>query len=191
MRATNLMLVVAVVLAGCSENSRNARTENEAVKPSVKEIAAAYQSYAKMTDSEVFVNPELAMLCRGATQQEVADARLKFGPHAHTAILIYMNEPAAKTFSSGANSYPVGSVIVKRKKVLGFHDPLSGNLVHDSDNGVGGMVKRQRGFDPAHGDWEYFYFENPAQIESGKISSCVECHQTAKGTDYVFGSWRK
>jgi hypothetical protein len=53
------------------------------------------------------------------------------------------------------------------------------------------MVKRSSGYDAKHGDWEYFYFENPAKIESGRISSCVQCHDSAKKQDYVFGTWRK
>jgi hypothetical protein len=57
-------------------------------------------------------------------------------------------------------------------------------------NGVGGMVKRPPGYDPEHGDWEYFYFEDPAKIESGKIGSCVACHAGA-GQDHVFGSWAR
>jgi hypothetical protein len=60
----------------------------------------------------------------------------------------------------------------------------------DPSHGVGGMVKRAAGFDPAHGDWEYFYFEDPAHIESGAIATCTGCHASARATDYVFGSWR-
>jgi hypothetical protein len=51
------------------------------------------------------------------------------------------------------------------------------------------MVKRAPGFDSAQGDWEYFYFDDPSKIESGRMASCIECHRTAKQTDYVFGLW--
>ena len=53
------------------------------------------------------------------------------------------------------------------------------------------MVKRAPGYDPEHGDWEYFYFEDPAKIEQGKIQSCVRCHAGAKATDHVFGTWER
>jgi hypothetical protein len=58
-------------------------------------------------------------------------------------------------------------------------------------NGVGGMVKRHKGYDPANGDWEYFYFEDASKIESGRISSCIQCHSRASDRDYVFGDWAK
>jgi hypothetical protein len=156
----------------------------------VSGIAKGYTNYHKITDHEVYVNPLLAMLCRGATQAEVEAAREKDGPHANTAILIYMNDLAADAFGKGSKPFPVGSVVVKRKTILGYRDN-SGNYGIHGENGVGGMVKRAPGYDPAHGDWEYFYFDNPAKIQSGRIDSCVKCHETAKGKDYVFGTWKE
>ncbi len=156
----------------------------------IAEIAAEYASYHKLTDKEVYVNPALAMLCRGASREEVESARITHGPHANTAILVYMNEPAAQAFSSRTNVYAVGSVIVKQKRIHGYWDRNSGKRVASAENGVGGMVKRAAGYDPAHGDWEYFYFEDKSKIQSGRIQSCVQCHEGAKDKDYVFGTWR-
>lgn len=39
------------------------------------------------------------------------------------------------------------------------------------------------------GDWEYFYFEDLAKIESGKIASCVNGHEGVKDRDHVFKRW--
>jgi hypothetical protein len=52
------------------------------------------------------------------------------------------------------------------------------------------MIKRPPGYDPDHGNWEFFYFEDPVKIESGKIASCVDCHNIAR-QDHVFGDWAK
>ena len=157
--------------------------------PSISEIATTFTNYSRFTKDIVYVNPQLAMLCRGATKEEMDAARTKFGPHANTGILIYMNPPAADAFGTNAVSFPVGSVIVKQKTILGYtHN--NGKWARDADCGVGGMVKRPAGYDPAHGDWEYFYFEDPKKIESGRISSCVQCHDAAREKDHVFGTWR-
>lgn len=155
--------------------------------PSVAEIAVAYTNFPQITKGVVFVNPELAMLCRGASKEEVDAARIRLGPHANTGIVIFMNDQAATAFRKNAGQYPVGAVVVKQKTVHGYTDKLGKRVV--GDNGVGGMVKRSPGFDPKHGDWEYFYFENPKRIESGRITSCVQCHSSAKDKDYVFGTW--
>ena len=157
------------------------------VNPSVAEIARSYTNFQQITKAVVYVNPELAMLCRGASKQEVDTARLRFGPHANTGVLIFMNDIAAAAFRTNANSYPVGAVVVKHKTPHGYILKDGKHVL--GDVGVGGMVKRAPGFDAKHGDWEYFYFEDRNQIESGRISACVQCHDSAKQRDYIFGTW--
>lgn len=173
-------------LAGCSR----LWSQSSSPQPAVAEVANAFPTYRQITKSVVYVNPELAMLCRGASQEEVEAARLKYGPHAHTGILIYMNEPAAKAFGGTGSAFPVGAVIVKQKTLLGYRN-AEGKEIRQAAKGVGGMIKRPAGYDPAHGDWEYFYFEDPKKIESGRIESCVQCHSAAKDKGYVFGNWRQ
>jgi len=139
-----------------------------------------------MTPQPVHVNPELAILCRGVSEADVEQARKKEGPHANTMVRIYMNDLAADAFKQSASNYAVGAVIVKEKQEERHFDKDWNIVVARA--GVGGMVKRAAGFDAEHGDWEYFYFEDPAKIESGKIASCVACHAGAS-RDNVFGSW--
>ena len=164
----------------------------------------------------MFVNPEFAALCIGVTQAAVEAARVTKGPHANAAVLIFMNTFAAKAFADNTTSYPVGSVVVKQKEFLpsratstgvkalseptlpfardaasrGNGGASSQMAIHGSPAGVGGMIKRPAGYDPEHGDWEYFYFEQPTKIEHGRIASCVQCHAAAKSSDFIFGSWR-
>jgi Cytochrome P460 len=159
-------------------------------QPFISEVAANFTNYQQITKSVVFVNPELAMLCRGASKDQVEAARIKFGPHANTGILVYMNKPAADAFATNAYAFPVGAVIVKQKTIQDYTDK-DGKRVHEADTGVGGMVKRPSGYDSEHGDWEYFYFEDAKKIETGRISTCVQCHSAAKDKDYVFGTWHK
>ena len=160
-----------------------------APRPSVAEIAAGYTHFTRMTPEVVFVDPGLAMRCRGLSPEETAAARALHGPHALAGVLIHMNDLAAAAFRTNAARYPVGAVVVKRKTV---HVDLRREGTSDAaDNGVGGMVKRPPGFDPEHGDWEYFHFDDPRRIESGRIPSCVRCHEAAKDRDHVFGTWKR
>ncbi len=100
-----------------------------------------------------------------------------------------MNELAENAFRRRSSAYPVGSVVVKEKTALGYMSEGNEQTMTRPHDGVGGMVKRPPGFDAAHGDWEYFYFEEPSRIESGRISSCVQCHGGASARDHVFGGW--
>src|SRR5262249_41411779 len=133
--------------------------------PSIAAILTNYTNYTMMTRGHVAVHAELAMLCRGVTQAEVEAARVKYGQHASAAVVIYMNHAAARAFRQGTNSYPVGSVIVK-EKMFGGYFAKDGKPAHDATDGMGGMVKRAPGFDPAHGDWEYFYFDDITKVET-------------------------
>lgn len=180
---------ILILLTGLS-SAWSQSSPSAGVHLSVSEVAVTFTNYDRITKDVVFVNPELAMLCRGVSKEQVDAARIKFGPHANTGILIYMNKLAAGAFITNAGAFPIGAVIVKQKTIYDYTN-TDGKRVHEADTGVGGMVKRPVGYDPTHGDWEYFYFENPAKIESGRILTCVQCHSSAKDKDYVFGTWRK
>jgi hypothetical protein len=162
----------------CSITPASARQTQADRQPTLAEIAVAYPSYQKITESPVQVNVELMLQCAPTRPEQLEAARAEHGPHARASILVFMNDAAARVFAARSGTYPVGSVIVKHKTI-------------SASFGVGGMVKRAPGFDPAHGDWEYFYFEDPAKIDGGRISTCIECHASAKRTDYVFGTWKQ
>ena len=188
MACSNFTQFFSSLLAGFAQSAERMSAQTNA-STSIAQIAVVYTNFQQLTKNAVFVNPELAMLCRGASKEEVDAARIRFGPHANTGILIFMNDLAAVAFRTKAAQFPVGAVVVKQKTVHGYLDKDGKRVV--GDNGVGGKVKRSPGFDPKHGDWEYFYFENLKKIESGPITSCIQCHDSAKNKDYVFGTWYK
>lgn len=193
-------------LPGCSGEQTASMSTSDAKKqagaiesrtvqdaPVVEELARSYAELTLITKEPMLVDPQLASLCVGISQQTVDDARKLNGPHAHTSVKIYMNEIAAEAFRDRSTAYPVGSVIVKEKLGLEYDlidaDGERERNASKTASGVGGMIKRAAGYDSEHGDWEYFYFEGPTKIEHGKIASCVECHRGASATDYVFGGW--
>jgi hypothetical protein len=187
MRVFLLLIIGQLASVGCSRADGTAPSADKESTPQVSKVANDYKHLLTMTDGPVPVNPELAMLCTGVTQQALEHATVRTGPHTNTTVRVYMNAPASKAFREGPTPYPVGSVIVKQKEGLDYYMPdRSEARTHD---GVGGMIKRAPGFDAAHGDWEYFYFEDPSKIESGKIDTCVKCHEGAAAKDHVFGDW--
>jgi dienelactone hydrolase len=152
-----------------------------------KEAAAAYRSFEKITPEPVSVDPKLARFCRGANERELKEAAKRNGPHAHSAVTIFMNELATKAYR-GRSTYPEGAVIVKEK--FKYRYLKSGGMVWPND-GVGGMLKRENGYAPEQGDWQFIYFEDMFRIETGKMASCVDCHKNAEAKDFVFGDWGK
>lgn len=202
-----LPLIIVALLVGC-DSKTSSKTSTTAGKPemlmsapslsttgqsepNVHDISAGYKGFDLLTDKPVFVDRWLAMSCVHHTPAELDALAVKVsGPHAHSEVMIYMNDLAAAAFRRSAVAYPVGSIIVKEKWAV----PDQGTANEQGPgtrDGVGGMVKRSPGYDPQHGDWEYFYFDDPAKIQSGAMDSCVQCHAGAAGTDHVFGSWAK
>ena len=190
-RLTVLLITVATLAGGHpADVSQASPTAEAGESPTVAEIASGYQEYRKMTSDGHLVNPEFLLDCAGTVSEE--EQFEIYGPHSGTSIRIFMNEAAVKTFRgrrTAAESYPVGAVIVKEKII---HQPPKegfGKGVERGTMGVGGMVKRASGYDPSGGDWEYFYFSDPEDIEAGVIRSCATCHQGARSRDFVFGTW--
>jgi cytochrome P460 len=181
------LLIVLTCSLGCSRSV--APTKIGDVGPDIQQIAESYRKLNSMLPHAVSVDPAFAAMCRSVSPEEIQEAAQLNGPHARAYVQIYMNEQAAAAFKQASAQYPAGSVIVKEKaSVPEVSDGANPQPAKPSD-GVGGMIKRPPGYDPEHGDWEYFYFENANKIESGRISSCVQCHQSAEKTDHVFGNW--
>jgi hypothetical protein len=183
----NLFCIIAFATLCACTPKRDAADSSDAAQ--ISDIARTYTQLTRLTKSPVRVDARFSMLCRGMTPEE-ADAMVKkSGPHADAAINIYMSDLAATAFDQASAAYPVGAIIVKEKLSQSAPAaPQPGDAPPPID-GVGGMIKRPSGYDPAHDDWEYFYFEDPAKIQSGKIESCIQCHAGAATKDYVFGTW--
>ena len=189
MRPLLCSLFALLAVCGCAGRDDAAVPPGRLISPRIADIATGYKSLQLITREPVQVNPEFAVLCVGPWQSQVDAARRQHGPHANAAIRIYMNDLAANAFDASPHEYPVGSIIVKEKQPRGHSSPETESGYIVPPDGVGGMVKRDPGFDPDGGDWEYFYFEQPSEVERGRIASCVQCHRGAAATDYVFGGW--
>jgi cytochrome P460 len=54
------------------------------------------------------------------------------------------------------------------------------------------MVKREEGFNPGTGNWEFFVLrvtDVPVVVDSGRIAHCAECHSKVKEHDFVFRNY--
>ncbi len=172
----------ALIGAGCSSESSESKshtTPDPAI--TVDAVLAEYSEYRAMTDGPVPIDSALWADCRPMSEVMIG-SRKKFGPHAEFFAVFFMNPPAANNFKSGDPPYPPGSVIVKEKQSSYFDDEMSGP-------GMAGMIKREPGYDPNHGDWEYFFVDDDTPLAQGKLPSCIDCHQRVADRDYVFGDW--
>lgn len=137
------------------------------------DILSQYGGYEAMALHVAVLDPSILELCTTSA------ATAMQGPHAVERLSVFMNPAAASTLRDAVRpKYPVGSIVVKRKE----HDD-------GSEVAIGGMVKREAGYDPTNGDWEYFYAESGRAPESGRLETCSGCHARAADSDHVFGDW--
>ncbi|MFG0284023.1 MAG: cytochrome P460 family protein [Phycisphaerales bacterium JB039] len=85
---------------------------------------------------------------------------------------------------SNPDDPPAGSVLVKEN-----YGPDGGELVAIT------IMQKIDGFDPDNGDWFYAKYgaegaiaRQAGQLVAGKVQSCIECHETAAGDDYIFAN---
>ena len=98
-------------------------------------------------------------------------------PHAASKFHIFANEPAALPIFDPWGKFPEGSLIVKEK--FGAEDGKTKLFT--------GMLKREKGYFPECGDWEFFTVDGDAAkiAERGKLTRCATCHEDITQGDHV------
>jgi hypothetical protein len=198
MRRRAALLVVFVV--GCS-------TPPPAPPPEVPELPTAppprhvsraevdldtldLAKWPKATEFAISVNPAVAYACGPGVNGGTAlwakfGGKARHGPHAKHSVVVRVNPEAMEAFKSVEKPLPVGTVVAKEKHA-GFTAALN-----NPANEFGVMTKREPGYDPENGNWEYAYVvRGPAkQVTRGKLSSCIDCHSHMKDRDYLFRTY--
>lgn len=105
------------------------------------------------------------------------DAILSPGPHYAASFHIHANEPAVLPIFDPWGKFPEGSLILKEK--LGREDGETQLFT--------GMWKREKGYFPDCGDWEFFTVNAGATkvVERGKLANCASCHEDYPKGDFV------
>lgn len=101
----------------------------------------------------------------------------KEGPHGGAKFLVFSNEAGALPVFDPWGKFPEGSLLLKEK--LGKEDGKPQLFT--------GMLKREKGYFPETGDWEFFTVDAGASkiTERGKLANCATCHQDYAQKDYV------
>lgn len=147
--------------------------------PTVSEIMDQYRAWQPQSADAVPISAYIFGLCRLPTlaEQEFADSE-----HGHERYLRDWANPQAEAGIArrGMPPFGEGSVIVKEKYVA---TGTGRDLV-----AIAMMIKREPGFEPTHGDWDYAYYEpNLGVIQTNEQSAyCSGCHAGAASTDFVY-----
>jgi hypothetical protein len=169
-----------VLLVGCQPPPAAPTTPAESATPRSDEggFPIDYSGWPSLTAEPVRVPMAAFLDCRAPTVQ-TDDTR---GPHAMPAVRYYAPPATMTHLKEGRPPYPVGTTVVKVKWW---------NEADKAPTAVAAMIKREAGYDPDHGDWEYVYTTLGAKPETqrGNLESCIQCHRIKKEEDYLCRSY--
>jgi hypothetical protein len=135
---------------------------------------AGYKKWTKVNDKPYFEASRLSMLCTRPTKDQIA---AKPNPHTDTLINVYVNAAGENEMLAKKNpNFPVGTVVVKEK----FSGARTPELLTV-------MIKREKGFNPEVGDWEFMTLNGEATevTARGKLENCQACHLNYEQTDFI------
>lgn len=159
-------IVLLALLCSCQTPTSSEPTEPNApasgepsASPAVEPTSQELVAYAESYQTYQAINSELKPSnIHGSQVKTFIDK---------TGIENYQN----KTFP-----YPEGTVSIKES----FDSKGELNRLY--------IMKKIEGYDPEHNDW-YYGVMSPEGVasKSGRLSSCISCHEGAKDKDYLFG----
>jgi|GEM_PF-1532801 len=177
--------IVPLFLPACERVSAPDATGSP-ISVTADNVRTFYQKFVRLTAEPHHVGEVFTDLCEPALspEQEAEDKR-KLGPHLSGYVHYYANAEAARALQQSAKEFPEGSIVVKEK--LGDPpDEKSPEPVLE----VGGMIKRGKGFNPAGGDWKFFFSDTRGKSSPhAQSASCVDCHNAAV-QDHLYSAWQ-
>ena len=180
-----VMLCLSGFLVGCG-GAEQIPTPPVASADTPEPFDLDYSIWPTMTKTPYPVPPAFYAMCAAPTPERVKaheDSEKKaLGPHGDASIVIRVNPPGAKAFQA-EKPVPVGTIIVKEKR------PFFSEETPPAAIGV--MIKREAGYDPTNGDWEYVYQQNQPEksLIRGKLDSCIACHKQMQNQGYLFRTY--
>ncbi|HEY0079960.1 MAG TPA: cytochrome P460 family protein [Pyrinomonadaceae bacterium] len=141
----------------------------------------AHRSWTRVNSQRFRMQMITAVLCRMPTPLD--KALEDGGPHRDKFVTVYVNNKGKDAMMSQPRpKFPVGSLIVKEK----FPTAEGG-----SPELMTAMLKREAGYNPESGDWEYLVLNGEGtKIEArGKLAECMSCHAIVDKQDFVFRSY--
>jgi len=103
------------------------------------------------------------------------------GTQPHGAFLTtYVNEAAMQGIKEQGGMLPEGAIVVKE------------NYMPDKKLAAVTVMYKNAGYDPEAGDFFWLKYTPDGKIAAeGKVKTCIGCHGTAKGGDFLFTNDKK
>ena len=148
------------------------------VEPQVAgdKLIAGYRQWTRVNPQPQMVPAQVSQLC-AMPLIPPAGPGSPHGPNKY--ITVYVNDIGRHAMMEEKTPlFPQGSIVVKEKLTTATSTTPELLTV---------MVKRERGYNPESGDWEYMIIDGTGKTVQarGKLENCQSCHEMDKDTDYI------
>jgi hypothetical protein len=168
-----LLFVPALVTLGCMVEGQSSQ------QPADRDLTALaeYRQWTLVNPTPLLMEPVSAASCVAVS------GRHESSSHGPKYISVFVNLAGREAMMNGQPpKFPVGSMIVKEK--LGSPDSKNPEVLT-------AMIKREAGYNPESGDWEFLVLDGAASkiTERGKLTHCSGCHKPYESSDFVTKSY--
>ena len=142
----------------------------------VKNGLSSYMHWEKANERLAPMDPAVAILCSAPAPRAPND------PHAKYYVSVFVNKTGIDAMKKEVpGPFPIGSMIVKQK----LRDKKSQPELLTM------MVKREVGYNPKVGDWEFVVASGDGNVVfgRGKLEQCQGCHASMAKQDYVYRTY--
>lgn len=176
--AIGLVLVFSAAItlrSGSKEPSVTPGPDNTEVAG--EKLIVGYKQWTRVNPEPQMVPAQVSQLC-AAPLLPPAGPDSPHGPEGKY-ITVYVNEIGRHAMMEEKTPhFPQGSIVIKEK----LTKPTSA-----TPELLTVMFKRERGYNPDSGDWEYMVIDGTGKSVQarGKLENCQSCHLMDKDTDYI------
>ena len=177
------LLILVSVFSPLARSNIGAQAQAKIASATVIEVKdfTGYRKWTRVNPEPVLMHSSVNMLCRAPTPDNIAQRNRD--PHSNKFIIVYVNEIGRHAMMEEKQpKFAVGSVIIKEK--LTSKTSTQPELLTV-------MLKREAGFNPQSGDWEYLVLDGTAtKTEArGRLQNCQSCHLSQSTTDFVYRNY--
>ncbi|HEX8338068.1 MAG TPA: cytochrome P460 family protein [Pyrinomonadaceae bacterium] len=176
--STVVLLLSASCACAASAGPQKSAPGPPAQKPLAgAELIAGYRAWTRVNPEPAVFHSKIAIQCSmpSPEQRKLEEQN----PHRDKFVTVYVNDAGRRAMlEEKSPRFPVGSLVVKEK--LPARDAAEPELLT-------AMLKREAGYDPEGGDWEYLVLDGRGEElrARGRLETCRACHQTYPHTDFV------
>jgi hypothetical protein len=132
--------------------------------------------FVKVTELRYEMEEDVSSLCSFTVNETPYQPRV----HDTKYCDVYVTKEQEQILRKRGRDYPVGTVLIKQKfPKVDAKEPELATI----------MRKRETGYWPQNGDWEYAVIsgDQSVVVGRGRIDSCAECHAQYEKTGFVTG----